>query len=71
MIRVAIVDDKVNNRKVIADKLVRNNFFTVVFQAVNGVDFLTQMRSVPEDDRPHIVLTAYRLLVPLPLYIPL
>jgi DNA-binding NarL/FixJ family response regulator len=56
MIRVAIVDDKVNNRKVIADKLSRNNFFTLVFQAVNGEDFLIQMKQLPEDDQPHIVL---------------
>lgn len=56
MIRVAIADDKINNRKVIADKLLRNNFFTLAFQAVNGEDFLTQMRSLPEDDHPHIVL---------------
>jgi DNA-binding NarL/FixJ family response regulator len=56
MIRVAIVDDKMNNRKVIADKLARNNFFSIVFQAVNGEDFLLQMQNQPEDDRPHIVL---------------
>jgi DNA-binding NarL/FixJ family response regulator len=56
MIRVAIVDDKMNNRKVIADKLSRNNFFTTVFQAVNGEDFLQQMQALPEADRPHIVL---------------
>jgi DNA-binding NarL/FixJ family response regulator len=56
MIRVAIVDDKMNNRKVIADKLARNNFFSIAFQAVNGEDFLVQMQNLPEDDRPHIVL---------------
>jgi len=56
MIRVAIVDDKINNRKVITDKLSRNNFFTLAFQAVNGEDFLIQMKQLPEDDRPHIVL---------------
>lgn len=56
MIRVAIVDDKINNRKVIADKLAQNNFFTLSFQAVNGEDFLDQMRALPEDDQPHIVL---------------
>ena len=56
MIRVAVVDDKINNRKVITDKLSRNNFFTLVFQAVNGEDFLLQMRNLPEDDLPHIVL---------------
>lgn len=56
MIRVAIADDKINNRKVIADKLSRSNYFNVVFEAVNGEDFLTQMRKLPEDDHPHIVL---------------
>ncbi len=56
MIRVAVVDDKINNRKVIIDKLSRNNFFSIAFQAVNGGDFLTQMRGLPEDDQPHIVL---------------
>jgi DNA-binding NarL/FixJ family response regulator len=56
MIRVAIVDDKINNRKVIADKLNRNNFFNISFQAVNGDDFLTQMNLLAEDDQPHIVL---------------
>ena len=56
MIRVAIADDKINNRKVITDKLLRNNFFTLSFQAVNGEDFLTQMRNLPAQDLPHIVL---------------
>jgi DNA-binding NarL/FixJ family response regulator len=56
MIKIAVVDDKINNRKVITDKLLRNNFFSLAFQAVNGEDFLVQMRALPEDDRPHIVL---------------
>ena len=56
MIRVAVVDDKMNNRKVITDKLSLNNFFTVVFQAVNGEDFLRKMKELTEDDLPHIVL---------------
>jgi DNA-binding NarL/FixJ family response regulator len=56
MIRVAVVDDKMNNRKVITDKLARNEFFTLVFQAVNGEDFLQQMQVLPQDSRPHIVL---------------
>ena len=56
MIRIAVVDDKINNRKVITDKLSRNNFFSLIFQAVNGEDFLQQMQKLPEDDYPHIVL---------------
>lgn len=56
MIRVAIVDDKMNNRRIIADKLTRHPDFTVSFQAVNGDDFLTQMRDLDKDALPHIVL---------------
>ena len=56
MIRVAITDDKINNRKVIADKLSCNSLITLVFEAVNGDDFLTQLRALPENKRPHIVL---------------
>jgi DNA-binding NarL/FixJ family response regulator len=56
MIRVAIVDDKINNRRIIMDKLSRNNFFSIAFQAVDGEDFLDQLKVLPEDDLPHIVL---------------
>jgi DNA-binding NarL/FixJ family response regulator len=56
MIRIAIVDDKINNRTVIADKLSHNNFFSIIFQAVNGEDFLNKMKQLSEDDMPHIVL---------------
>jgi DNA-binding NarL/FixJ family response regulator len=56
MIRVAIVDDKINNRKIIMDKLSRNNLFSIAFQAVDGEDFLDQLKVVAEDDLPHIVL---------------
>lgn len=56
MIRIAVVDDKIYNRKVITDKLSRNNFFILSFQAVDGEDFLLQMRNIPEDDHPHIIL---------------
>jgi DNA-binding NarL/FixJ family response regulator len=56
MIRIAIVDDKINNRTVIADKLSHHNFFNIIFQAVNGEDFLNKMKVFSEDDMPHIVL---------------
>lgn len=56
MVSIAVVDDKMNNRKVIADKLSRNSFFNLVFLAVNGEDFLEQMRNLSADDQPHIVL---------------
>ncbi len=56
MIRVAIADDKLNNRNILADKLQRNNFFEITFQAADGEDFLDKMRNLPEDEHPHIVL---------------
>lgn len=56
MIRIAVADDKINNRTIIADKLSHNNIFTIVFEAVNGEDFLNQMRKLPEEDLPQIVL---------------
>jgi DNA-binding NarL/FixJ family response regulator len=56
MIRVAITDDKLNNRSILADKLQRNPFFEISFQAVDGEDFLQQMKQLPEEEYPHIVL---------------
>jgi DNA-binding NarL/FixJ family response regulator len=56
MIRIAVVDDKLSNRKIITEKLGGNKFFVVVFEAVNGEDFLSKMQNMPEDDQPHIVL---------------
>ena len=56
MIRVAIADDKLNNRNILADKLQRNNFFEITFQAADGEEFLDKMRNLPEDEYPHIVL---------------
>lgn len=56
MIRIGVVDDKLNNRIIIKDKLARNAFFNVVMEAINGEDFLTQLKNLPDDDRPHMVL---------------
>lgn len=56
MIRIAVVDDKISNRVIIKDKLARNAFFNVMLEAVDGEDFLTQLKDLPDDDRPHMVL---------------
>lgn len=56
MIRVAITDDRQHNRNILADKLLRNDFFEISFQATNGEDFLNKMRELPEEEYPHIVL---------------
>jgi CheY-like chemotaxis protein len=44
MIRVAIVDDKKNNRIILADKLRRNNLFDIKLEAANGEQFLEKWR---------------------------
>jgi DNA-binding NarL/FixJ family response regulator len=56
MIRIAVVDDKVSNRKIITEKLSSNQFFTISFESVNGEDFLSKMQILSEEERPHIVL---------------
>lgn len=56
MIRIGIVDDKANNRNILADKLQRNHFFSIVLQANNGEDFLEKLKQLPDDDQPHMVL---------------
>jgi DNA-binding NarL/FixJ family response regulator len=56
MIRIAVVDDRPNNRKIVADKLSGNKHFQVSFEAKDGEDFLTQMRNLSDNNYPHIVL---------------
>jgi DNA-binding NarL/FixJ family response regulator len=56
MIRVAIVDDKKNNRIILADKLRRNNLFEIKLEAVNGEEFLEKLAATNFDERPEIVL---------------
>ncbi|HYC29962.1 MAG TPA: response regulator transcription factor [Chitinophagaceae bacterium] len=56
MVRIAIVDDRANNRNILYEKLRANEFFEVTMQAVNGEDFLQQMKTVAVEQRPHIVL---------------
>lgn len=56
MIRIAIVDDKANNRAVIKDKLQRNLLFKLVLEATNGEDFLEKIKTIAETEKPHIVL---------------
>jgi DNA-binding NarL/FixJ family response regulator len=56
MVRLAIVDDKVSNRNILADKLSHNSAFELVFQSVNGEEFLEKMKNLPKEQWPHIVL---------------
>jgi len=56
MIKVAIVDDKKNNRLILADKLKHNNLFDIKFEAANGEIFLEKMAALDLNDRPEIIL---------------
>jgi DNA-binding NarL/FixJ family response regulator len=57
MIRIGIVDDKANNRRMIKEKLIVNSQFTIVLEAINGEDFLDKMQDCAAvDEQPHIVL---------------
>ncbi len=56
MIRIAIVEDKLSNRRIISDKLNRNQSFRIVLEASDGEIFLGGMKNFPEEERPQIVL---------------
>jgi len=56
MIRIGIVDDKKNNRIILADKLRRNNLFQIVLEASDGEQFLEKIEVQKFDERPEIVL---------------
>ena len=56
MIRIGIVDDKKNNRIILADKLRRNDLFQIVLEASNGEVFLEKIEAQKFDERPEIVL---------------
>lgn len=56
MIKVAIVDDKITNRRIVAGKLLKHDFLEVCLQACDGEDFLEQLKDLPEDKLPHITL---------------
>lgn len=56
MIRVAIVDDKAANRNILENKLKLNDLFVITFSAADGSEFLEEMKSLSEEERPHIVM---------------
>lgn len=56
MIRIAIVDDKASNIKILEDKLRRSRFFSITFKASNGEEFLEKMKDLEKDEFPNIVM---------------
>jgi len=49
MIKVAVIDDKVGNRNIIRDKLLRHGHFQIVLSAEDGSDFIEKMKALPAD----------------------
>jgi DNA-binding NarL/FixJ family response regulator len=55
-IRIAIVDDKSINRDTVKKKLHSYTELELVLEAGNGKDFLEQIKELPENKKPHVVL---------------
>lgn len=55
-IRVAIADDKQINRTTVKDKLMSFTEIELVLEAKNGHDFLEQLKHLPKEKYPHVVL---------------
>lgn len=56
MIRVAIVDDRLVNRKTIRQSLEQESDIQIVLEAVHGEDFMTQMQALSTEQYPDLVL---------------
>lgn len=55
-IRIGIVDDKLINRNTDKQKLVGYKEVSVVMEAGNGRDFLDQLKQLPKNEHPNVVL---------------
>jgi DNA-binding NarL/FixJ family response regulator len=55
-IRISIVDDRQINRTTVKEKLLRYSEIELVSEAVNGKDFLEQLKELPPDRKPQLVL---------------
>jgi DNA-binding NarL/FixJ family response regulator len=56
MIKVAIVDDKASNRRILEEKLLGSKMFSVTFKGANGEEFLEKMRIINDDELPDIAI---------------
>jgi len=54
--RIAIVDDKSQNRISLSEKINYSGEVDIVFMARNGNDFLEQLKSLPQANHPQLVL---------------
>src|SRR6202012_2241171 len=55
-IPIAIVDDNTQNRNFLVDQIKFSKEISVIFTAKNGDDFLIQMKNLPKDLHPAVVL---------------
>lgn len=54
--RIAIVDDKQINRTTVKEKIVAYKEIEMVLEAKNGHDFLEQLKHLPKEKHPQVVL---------------
>lgn len=55
-LQIGIVDDKMGNRNLLHDKLMRHGQFKITLTATDGKDFLDKMQQTGESLRPQVVL---------------
>jgi len=55
-IKIAIIDDKLSNRNILKDKLLRHGHFDITLIAEDGKDFMQKMKLLPADKIPDVAL---------------
>ena len=56
MIRIAVIDDKMVNRKTVKSNLADTKEIEIIMEAGNGEDFLEKMRELAQEKHPQLVL---------------
>ena len=56
MIKVAITDDQIINRKTIGQNLADDKEIQIIFEAKNGVDFFEKLQALPPENQPQLIL---------------
>ena len=56
MIRIAVTDDKLVNRKTVKNNLTDAKDIEIIFEAINGEDFLEKMQQLSPEQQPQLVL---------------
>lgn len=61
-IKIAIADDKQINRTTVKEKIMSFKEIELVLEAKNGHDFLEQLKQLPGEKQPQVVLMDWRCL---------